>query len=86
MKYMSKMTEIWEKAAETGSYMKNMIHTLASGARGRGFESSKQDVWNAALYMDVHERSPHCPKVIFFESHCPTIVRIAKFSFGFIIL
>jgi hypothetical protein len=44
-----------------------VIASSASGARGRGFESSKQDVWNAALYMDVHERSPHCPKVVLFQ-------------------
>jgi hypothetical protein len=30
-------------------------YTTVSGARGRGFESSKQDVRNAALYMDVRK-------------------------------
>ena len=44
MKYMNKMTELWAIAPETGSYMKYMTHTLASGARGRGFESAEHDV------------------------------------------
>ena len=39
MMYMNKIIGIWENTPETESYMKYMIHSLASGARGRGFES-----------------------------------------------
>jgi hypothetical protein len=58
MKYINKMTEFNEKDPETGSYMKYMIHTLASGAGGRGYESRiarivKKVICQSAIYHRV---------------------------------
>ena len=41
IEYMNEMTEIWEKDSKRGSYMKYMIHTLASGFLRRNGASQR---------------------------------------------